>query len=576
MKREFNHQGVDDALTRNYKFNNKEYKRNRIRERDIPKAIEILRTLVDNNFDNIFFDDPESYGNTYADSTPSLGYGFEIDFDNLIASNGLSSKEVTAQNAGLNTEVSVIRDVVLSFDSRMGTSLFQRNGLSISVNGVTKESVISFNGDKSFSFILNRNEFQSGKNQIRIEPTNTELPWGIKNIKAEFTPVIELVLNQVDRNQYGSDENADLERPTGLRASFSLEDTSEDVVFFVTGWEVSGSDEVAVFLNGKSYGFLSSKLRMSDRYSPPDTFTFSKDDVAEGSNNIELIQKNGGRNWGVKNLFVVLDGSSPTLALGVNNGVKYGSNYGTNENPLLLDVKFLAQSQHDHQISWKGFDIERNTDLEVYINGSLLKTMNTTGNNRLGNREKITVASRTLNSGSNTLSFRLSATSQDQTWGITDLLVDTSPIIDLNDENNLDRDFGYFVKHRAGIPLGWRRSYSEEEYQSRLHATFTSTATRDETIVVTGWDIDFDAEVSVYVNGNFLQHLTSSTLSSAYSKTDRIVIPKDQLIQGENKISFRASDTSRGFQNEKWGVLFGEASNVSIAALILLLLSNDD
>ncbi len=556
--------------TKTYRAHNRRYTARYVLKEDIPNAIEELKALVKGAIDDIGFEDTEGYGPTFNDSD-SGDYTFDVNFDELISVNskvnlaqaGIASKEST---------VSTVRDVVLSFDAKMSADLFRRNGFEIFINGIKQETTETFGGERNIEFTFPRTLFNPGKNTLRIAPKFSNRPWGLTNIKAGFTAVIELTLNQLDRNEYGSEQ--DPEHPTGLRATFSIPDVESDVLFYVTGWGLREADEVKVHLNGAEYGFLQRLNSRSDGYSPQDTFSFAKTDLLEGSNVIEFVQKAGETTWGITNMFVTQDGLAPALPLGVRNTIKYGNNYGTNEHPIRLDATFTASTQHDHNISWQGFDIDEDTDVNVYLNDSLIKSMQKTLNNRLGSRESLTFASRLFRAGENTLSFRVSGDASDSTWGVTGLQVRTSAVIDLENEINLNKDFGYFAKFRSGLPSGWNRTYSGQEYQSRLYATFNSSGTTDKTILVTGWDIDSQDEISVYINGLFLQHMTSSSLSSAYSKTDRLVIPKAQLVPGENSISFRASDTVRGFQNEKWGILFGEAVNgAGLSPIIFLLLS---
>jgi len=465
--------------------------------------------------------------------------------------------------------------VVLEFDA--AENRFQNQIYSIYINNSLYKNNIQVSGSSDRKiFTISRTEFNSGSNTVRIQPFYASRPWGITNIKAEFTPVVELTLDLVDTGDYGSEEAE--ERPTGMRASFELESTENDVLFSVTGWDISDSTEIKVYINGLEQGFLSTSA--NSQYNSGDAFLFAKGDLKEGSNIIELVQKENvsGPKWGVKNLLVVKNTSVPgTLTLGSTDGTKYGRNYGTNENSIALDMNFTPQAEHDHKISWQAFDIEQNDDLEVFLNNTKIKGANTTSNNSLGSVETVTLAWRLFNTGTNTLSFRSKVDGTDNTWGVTNLRVDTSAVIDLDNPDNLDTDFGYFTKYRGGIPLGWTRTYSSQEYQSRLYATFNHTGGSDRVITVTGWDIDSSAEVGVYVNGAFIQHLTNADASSVYSSPDIFNIAAVNLVQGTNTISFRHLGALSGFQNEKWGVLFGIGTGreINLSPIIMLLLDDE-
>lgn len=534
--------------------------------------------LVDNDsgaFDAVAYSDNGQYGSAYGD-TESTNYAFELDFDNLginIPSGKFNGASTQVQ--GKTVTVPLVRDVVLSFDGLVpGAS----NGFRIYVNGTyTFLSTGTFLNAQSFEYTLHRDLFSAGSNTILIEPIFSSRDWGLSNINAEFKPLVELTLGVTDTSTYGSEE--DPERPTSLRATFTVPNVDNDVDFAVIGSKISDATEIAVYLNGIEYGHLSVDTDVTGA-NDGNVFSFDKADLIEGANIIELVQREGistaNAAWSVRNMLVVQsNSSSPTLALGVTDNTQYGRNYGTNEHTFTLNVSFTPETEHDHKISWRAFDIEQSGDLEVFLNNTKIKNVNTTSNNSLGATETVTLAWRLFNPGTNTLSFRSKVEGTDNTWGVTGIKVDTSPIIDLEDENNLDTDFGYFTKYSGGVPAGWTRIWSTQDYQSRLFATFDSNASSDETITVTGWDIDAPQEMAVYVNGVFLQYLSDANSSSVYSPIDVMTVPQAHLISGVNTLSFRYEGALSGFQDEKWGVLFGEARTANVVPIIMLLLDDE-
>lgn len=534
--------------------------------------------LLDNDngaFDAIAYHDAGYYGSIYYGGN-STNYTFEIDFDNLGVAIPSVSSSTTTSSSTLNASTSLSapgeRDVVLSFNALMSSSIYYQNGYYVYINNQQRAVTGFFSNSGSFEYTLSREYFSSGKNSIRIQPIISSRPSGISNIKAEFTPVVELLLNVLDTNQYGSEEIP--ERPTGLRTSFNLTDVNTDVTFAVTGWDITGSDELAIYLNGKEYGHLSTGP--TSDYNNGDVFTFAKGDLIIGVNVIEFVLKSGATKWAVTNLLATANSqSSSSLTLGVVDQTKYGNNYGTDNNLFQLNASFIPQGEHDHKISWRAYDVDVLGDLDVYLNNTLIKSVNTSVN--LGATESITLAWRMFQSGVNTLSFRAKINAFDDTWGVTELLVKKSDVINLDNSSNLYKDFGYYELHTGGVPAGWVRNYSSEDYQTRLYATFDNTGTEDRIIYVTGWDIDSASEMSIYLNGNFLQYITSPNQSSIYSATDRIVVPAGNLLTGANTISFKVADSFTGFQNEKWGLTFGKVatvSDVNVAPIIMLLLSD--
>ena len=128
----------------------------------------------------------------------------------------------------------------------------------------------------------------------------------------------------------------------------------------------------------------------------------------------------------------------------------------------------------------------------------MIKSVNLSSNASLGATESLTLAWRLFQTGVNSLSFKAKVDAFDDTWGVTDLLVKTSTVIDLDVGNNLYKDYGYYEKIAAVEPQGWTRTYSTEDYQTRLYATFDNSDDIDKILRFTGWDIDTTNEISVF------------------------------------------------------------------------------
>jgi hypothetical protein len=254
---------------------------------------------------DIDYDDGGQYGSIYGDD--SSNYVLEIDFSDFAtnasasvnaSASKLSSSETQNQTVALSSNITVPdrREVVLSFDGKMSSNHFYKNGFNVYINNVRREGTGYFANEKSFEYILHRNFFNTGNNTIRIEPisTNTERPWGLSNIKAEFTPVVPLTLGQTDTSEYGYDDTQ--KRYTGMRASFDLTNTNNDVLLSMIGWDIDTADEISVFINGSPLGNLTQGAGSSD-YSPRDYFLLTKNLLNEGTNIIELVQRETDGNW---------------------------------------------------------------------------------------------------------------------------------------------------------------------------------------------------------------------------------------------------------------------------------------
>jgi hypothetical protein len=549
-----------------------------IKKTNIQAAIDLLEILSTGVLEVLAISDNNQYGSFYGDS--SSDYSFEINFDAVIAQTKSSKSESSTRKLSEKTSsLSRVRDVVLEFDASEVSNQSQSYAIYIN-NSLYKNGIQVSGTEDGKKFTISRDEFDSGSNTVRIVPFYSSRPWGITNIKAEFTPVVELIFGEVDPNMYGSDEAE--ERPTGMRASFELNDTNSDVSFAITGWDIDTSDEIAIFFNGVEQGFLTQSSNLS--FNSGDLFLFKKEDLQEGSNVIELVHKVGVATpqWGVKDLLVVLNNGPGSISLGTPDTTQYGNNYGTNENPLLVDFTFTAETQHDHQLSWQAFDVDQPGDLDVYLNGTKIKAARTTGNNAHGTTEIVTVAWRLFNTGSNTLSFRSKVGATDDTWGVRNVLVKTSDVINLDSPASFNTDFGYYTQYAEEVPIGWTRLYSLEDYQTRLYATFGSDGLLDKSITFRGWDIDSTDEMGIYLNGVFQGYVTSAGASSIYSDSQTVRFTAAELINGTNTLSFRTKDGAfPGFQDEKWGLIFDSERDIDpeagkrLVPVIMMVLDED-
>jgi len=259
------------------------FTRRDVRKTDIPQAIIELRELVRTNIDNIFFEDTNEYGPFYGGN--NTAYSFNINFDQLIGSDRLASRVAQASQS---LSLSTVRDVVLSFN---GSSTVFNSQFSIYINGTRRLASDLFRGTRDFSFVLNRNLFREGNNTIEIRPFSNN--WGLRNIKADFHPVVNLTVGQTNTNEYGYSHTP--ARFTGLRAVFDLPVVQGDYILSATGWDMDRADENEVFINGTSLGFLNQGS--SSAYAPRNNFIIRSSLLEQGNNSIEFVQRRPGGDW---------------------------------------------------------------------------------------------------------------------------------------------------------------------------------------------------------------------------------------------------------------------------------------
>ena len=243
--------------------------------------------------ESIGYFDGGNYGQILGGTSSS--YVFHIDFENL----GISFPALRSSSHSVLSNTSTpslanapnARDVVLSFDGKIYQG--RDNGFRVYVNSVLRHDTGFYFNNKSYEIILHRSYFNSGNNHIRIDPINFYRPWGLTNIKAEFTPIVPLTFGVTNVGQYGYDGN--IQRYTGLRTSFDLINTNNDVLLSAVGWDIDTSDETSVFINGYPLGNLS--RGPSSGYSARDRFLATKNLLRSGPNIIEFVQRETDANW---------------------------------------------------------------------------------------------------------------------------------------------------------------------------------------------------------------------------------------------------------------------------------------
>ncbi len=239
---------------------------------------------VGNVDEEIGFIDIGEYGPAYGDDA-SENYASEIQFSSATSALAESLIEGDVQVASAAVSLSTKRDVVLTFT---GTGRFY-----IRVNGFTRKDV-NRNTNGPYRVTLNRNFFNSGSNTIKIVPVYPSWQiWGIKDVAADYTPSVQLIVGQKKTTQYGYNEAAP--RYTGLRANFNLSAVNTDLAFTLIGWDIDVTDETAVYLNKKLMGYLTTGD--SSQYTAGDRFVFRKADLATGLNTIEFVQRRPGGSW---------------------------------------------------------------------------------------------------------------------------------------------------------------------------------------------------------------------------------------------------------------------------------------
>ena len=225
----------------------------------------------------------ELFGNAYTEGASNSQVPLDFSVSTLSPEN-FSTTEVK-------------RDLRVSFIAKSGDTSSTDNSTIVRLNGqeVYRSEEFFGSDERSFEFILSRNELSDGSNTLTFLPrrTGSSMVWGIRNISVEYIEPITLSLDQTDNQRYGYLETPT--RLTGLRTNLAITDIEKDYLLSVTGWGIDLEDENEVFLNGNSLGNLSQGFVTS--LAPETAIILPQSLLLEGLNQVEFVQREPSSTW---------------------------------------------------------------------------------------------------------------------------------------------------------------------------------------------------------------------------------------------------------------------------------------
>jgi len=239
-----------------------------------------------------------------------------------------------------------------------------------------------------------------------------------------------------------------------------------------------------------------------------------------------------------RSLTVFVVGPSGTIEIPLTVDVmdtgKYGNNYGSNLHATELTATFQNASV-DLVFSVAGYDIDYTDEVAVYLNGDLLGYLSKGPNNGLNAGDSFAIPAEDQIPGENRIKFVQKT--EGWTWGVTNMLLEAHVIppadISLTVGEIDNGEYGY--------------NYGSNQHATELTVGFTGTSA-DLFFSVTGYDIDYDDEVAVYLNDSLLGYLSKGP-NNGLNAGDSFAIPAADQISGENRIKF--VQKTAGFT---WGV----------------------
>ena len=386
----------------------------------------------------------------------------------------------------------------------------------------------------------------AGLNTIEFRQRTVGWTWGVTNLAVlsappiGSAPVIALTVDDVDPGEYGHNYGTN-EHETSLTATFTG-DGANTYYLQVTGYDSDHAAEISVHLNGTQIGVL---VEGPDNgLNAGDVFALAPPLVVTGENTIEFRQSVPGWTWGVTQLGVLSAppaGTAPVIALAVDDPPDtgmYGHNYGTSEHETLLAATFTGNGTSIYYLQATGFDMDYGDEISVHLNGTQIGFLSKGPNNALNAGDGFTLLPHVTVLGQNTIEFRQRTVGWK--WGVTGLGVlsvappGTPPVLTLALDSVDLNAYGY--------------KYGSSEHKTVLAAIFTGDGTSTYHLQVTGYDIDYADEISVWLNGTQIGFLAKGS-NNGLNAGDLFTLPPTLHVAGPNAIEFRQRTVGW-----KWGV----------------------
>ncbi|MEP4196945.1 MAG: hypothetical protein ABJL99_15060 [Aliishimia sp.] len=352
-------------------------------------------------------------------------------------------------------------------------------------------------------------------------------------------PPVNLTQGIADTNEYGNKFNGN-NNEDGI-VSFAFQSIAGDLELTLSGYDVDFNDEVEVLLNGASFGFLTSgpNNALEDQ-----SFLIAQADMADGENTISFVQAlDASFAWGVTNVKIdipvpeveepALDIPVANLTLGVTDTGIYGQRFeDARDEDGLVSYTFDGTGD-DLVLTFDGYDLDSDGEMEVYLNGELVGPVSAGTDNGLS-AKSIELAGEDLIVGENTVTFK-QANNVAYIWGVTNVKIDT-PVVE---EVVTDTPVANLTLGVTDTGVYGQRFEDARDEDGLVSYTFDGTGD-DLVLTFDGYDLDSDGEMELYLNGTLLAPVDAGTNNglSSYSYD----LAAGDLIVGENTVTFKQSN----------------------------------
>ncbi len=219
---------------------------------------------------------------------------------------------------------------------------------------------------------------------------------------------------------------------------------------------------------------------------------------------------------------------APIIALTVDevDPGSYGFGFGTDQHRTALVTTFTGSETSTYYLQVTGWDIDYGNEISIHLNGTQIGQLTKGPNNNLNEGDVFALEPPLVVTGQNTLEFKERVTGW--TWGVTEIGVLSAPpavpVVALTVDVVDTGSYGH--------------NYGTDEHETVLPATFTADGTSTYYLQVTGYDMDYGDEISVYLNDQVLGFLTAGP-NNALNGGDLFTLPPALAMAGLNTIEFR-------------------------------------
>ena len=359
--------------------------------------------------------------------------------------------------------------------------------------------------------------------------TNTRNPpksyaWGVKQVILD-TDVIPLPASEGYGRISGGDQTHTSE------VNYSFDAVSGDVTLYYQAWDVDFSDEVEIWLNGESIGYVATTA--NNTWSSTQAVVLPDGYVYDASVNLLRFTNtyNPPRSyaWGVKQ--VILD--TDVIPLPASEG--YGRISGGDQTHVNDVVYSFDGTSGDVGVFYQVWDVDSSDEVEILVNGESVGFAPTTANGSWGLTQSVVLPDGYVYDASENLLTFVNTDNPPKTyaWGVKEVMLEADVI-------PLPASEGY-----------GRISGGDQTHVNEVQYSFEGSA-GDVTVYYEAWDVDFADEVEILINGESVGHVPT-TANASWGSTESILLPDGYVHDSsDNLLTF--TNTYNPPKTYLWGV----------------------